>query len=169
VGAFQDLMVAGVGHVQALGGDDQAGGKAQRRAWLGVGFDGARGARRLEDLLAQCAHRRFQCSHAGRADDAIGQHAVRVDQHHRGPGLDVEALPGMPVPVVRDRQAHPMPAQALERGQRIAVRIEARLGQDPHLQATAVAPFQHGQVGQALHAPGRGRIDEGQRHHAALQ
>jgi len=39
-----------------------------------------------------------------------------------------------------------MPAQALERGQRIAVRIEARLGQDPHLQATAVAPFQHGQV-----------------------
>ncbi|MDQ1132520.1 hypothetical protein QE386_001115 [Pseudoxanthomonas winnipegensis] len=169
MGALDDLMMTGVGHVQTLGIDRKAGGETQRQARLGMGLDRARVDQRLVQRLAQRGELVFQRADTGRADDVVDHHALRVDQHDGRPGLDAEALPGVPVQIVRDRETDPEAAQALERGLRIAVHVETRHGDHPHLQARAEAALQQRQIGQPLQAPARGRVDEGQRHRAATQ
>ena len=165
--AFEDPVMAAVGHVQAILGRDNAAGKKQWQARFGAGFHERAQILviRHRQRIAQRRQRSFQFGHRIQAGHPFADLAVGVDQQHRRPGLDAEALPGLPVDVMQDREGHALPAQLFQHVLRIALAVEARHVHGQRLQASRITGVQLGHVAQPLPRPGRGRIDEDQRHH----
>ncbi|MNV05524.1 hypothetical protein D3C71_958650 [compost metagenome] len=167
--AFENAVMAGVGHVQALSGDHQATREQQRQARLGVDLTAAEALLVQRTLLALTEPVEGALQLAGGAYQALLLDAPGVQQHQRRPRLHVELPPRIPVRIQHDGRAHALPAQQLQRLLRFTLELETRHLNDHQMQPPGIAGLPARHLGDTLHAPDRGAVDESQHHRSPAQ
>ncbi len=166
--AFENAVMAAVGDVQAFGADRQPLREAQGLARFRMQFAAAT-RRRRRCALAQRVQGALQFTGRALPDQPLLFAALRVQQHHGRPGGDAEAAPTIPVGIEQHGHAQALTAQQLQCGRGIAFEIKTRHLQHQRLQLAGMARQPLAELGQALRAPGGGRIDEQQRDRPAAQ
>ncbi|KAG0920756.1 hypothetical protein G6F32_015441 [Rhizopus arrhizus] len=136
--AFEDAVMAAVGDVQALGADGQPQRKTQGLARLRMQF-AASPRRRRRGALAQRVQGTLKLTGRALPDQPLLLAALRVQQHHRWPGVDAKATPAIPVGIQQHRHRQALPAQQLQCSPRVALEIKARHLQHQLLQLARVA------------------------------
>ena len=166
--AFENAMVPGIGDVEMVLRDGDAGRKSQRLARLRAArLERRRQGRDLVGLVEQFGDHVSQATGLIVARHDLAQIALGIDQRDRRPTGDAVVLPRHPAAIVRDREAERHAVDRLQHGAFVHFGIELGLVDAEHGQLHGVTRAQQSQFADQVLAIARARVPEQQGHHAA--